>query len=166
MSAEPQQKPERLFSRGNRLSNLLDLSSDCIPISVCVLLHAHKGVYLCASLNLKQVSVITSAETLAQRELIIHTVTLFTVALWSFHFSLSLLFSPPPPSLPMPLGNTLQSFSKKLSSLCCETGFGSLSGGYMCMPGGSQARLRKVTFIIAKPLMLLSLGGYCKFCAK
>lgn len=38
-------------------------------------------VYVCARPNLKQVSVISPVEALAQRELIIHTVTLFTVAL-------------------------------------------------------------------------------------
>lgn len=50
---------------------------------MCVLGHTHvcMCVYVCARTNLKQVSVITPVEAQAQRELIIHTVTLFTVSL-------------------------------------------------------------------------------------
>lgn len=54
-----------------------------VCMGMCVLGHTHvcMCVYVCARTNLKQVSVISPAEAQAQRELIIHTVTLFTVAL-------------------------------------------------------------------------------------
>lgn len=62
---------------------------------LCVLGHAHlcMCVYVCARPNLKQVSVISLVEAPAQRELIIHTVTLFTVALILPSLPLSLPFS-------------------------------------------------------------------------
>lgn len=86
----PRAEPRARFAMGYRLSKLTGPPS-WESVCACVLGRAHQCtcVYVCARPNLKQVSVISPAEAPAQKELIIHTVTLFTVALWSFHLCLS-----------------------------------------------------------------------------
>lgn len=85
--ALPQQN-RALFAIGNRLSKLIGPPSRVG--SECCFMHTCMHACVCVRPNLKQVSVISPVEALAQREPIIHTVTLFAVALWSFHPSLSL----------------------------------------------------------------------------
>lgn len=121
-----------LFAVGNILSKLIGPPS-WVWVGLCV--SSCTRLHVCVRPNLKQVSVISPVEAPAQRELIIHTVTLFTVALWSFHFSLSLLFFPGPSGInSAPLPKALK------SGLLNEFGLFSKSFG---VPGGSQAQRRR-----------------------
>lgn len=78
--AVPEQNPEL-----SAILSKLTGPPSRVCMDMCVLGHTHvcMCVYVCARTNLKQVSVISPAEAQAQRELIIHTVTLFTVTLQS-----------------------------------------------------------------------------------
>lgn len=76
----PRAEPRAVFAVGKGLSKLTGPPSWAY-VDLCVSGHAHVFVCVCARPNLKQVSVISPVEAPAQRELIIHTVTLFTVKL-------------------------------------------------------------------------------------
>lgn len=68
-----------LSALGNRLSKLTG-PPPTLSVRGTVYFESYMFMHVCARANVKQISVISPVEAQAQRELIIHTVTVFTVA--------------------------------------------------------------------------------------
>lgn len=141
--AVPLHSPELFVPSATDYPNWQDLP----PMASCVLGHAHvcMCVYVCVRHNLKQVSVISPVEAPAQRELIIHTVTLFTVAL--------ILPSLPLPALFQGLGHKFSSLPKGFQIRSIKwfwVVFWKLNASARRQPSFEQ----KVTAIIGKPLLI------------